>query len=129
DSSSTTRMEPLDMDRFPDCGEFNVEGRALAGSGANVDFSSVLLNDAIADGKAQSGASPARFGGEKGIEDAMDVIARNAGTGICHFDFHAAVVRCCSDFQHSAARHRVARVQEQIQKYLLELVGGTADGG
>ena len=117
------------MDRFPDCGEFYVEGRTFAGSRANVNFSSVLFNYTVADGQAQSSAAPAGLGGEKGIEDPMDVIARNARAGVSDFDFDAAIVGGGAHFQHAATGHGIARIQEQIQEYLLELVRGSAHGG
>src|SRR5882757_3233719 len=122
-------MEPLDMDRFPHRGEFDVEGCALAGRGANINFSSVLFDDAITDRKPQAGAAPAGFGGEKWIENPMDVLAWNTRASVDDFDFHAAVMRGSAHFQHSAAGHGVARVQEQIQKYLLELVCGPTHCG
>src|SRR4051794_4140777 len=105
-------MEPLDMDRFPDCGEFYVEGRAFAGSRANVNFSSVLFNYTVAHGEAQSGAAAARFGGEEWIEDAVNVISRNAGAGVGNLDFDAAIMCSGAHFQHTAAGHRVTRVQK-----------------
>src|ERR1035438_1747732 len=103
-------MEPLDMNRFPDRGEFDVEGCALAGSGANINFSSVLFDYTVADRETQAGAAAAGFGGEKRIENAMDMFARDAGAGVDNFDFHAAVVGRGADFQHSAAGHGVACV-------------------
>src|SRR5450755_132234 len=112
DSSSTTRMEPLDMDRFPYRGEFDVEGCALAGGGADINFSSVLFDYAVADRQPQAGAAPAGFGGEKRIENAMDVFARNARASVHNFHFNAPVMRGGAHFQHSAAGHGVARVQE-----------------
>ena len=116
------------MDRFPYRGEFDVEGCALAGSGANINFSSVLFDYTVADRKPQTGAAAAGLGGEKRIENAMDVLARNARAGVDNFHFNAAVVRGGAHFQHSAAGHGVARVQEEIQKYLLQLVRGAAHG-
>jgi len=35
-------MEPLDMDRFLDCGEFDVEGSALAGRRADINLSGMF---------------------------------------------------------------------------------------
>src|ERR1700760_4074569 len=105
-------MEPLGMNRFPYRGEFDVERRALAGCGPNINFSSVLFNNAVADGEAETGAAPGGFGGEKRIEDAVDVIARNACPGVDDFDFDAAVVSSGTYFKHAAARHRIARIQK-----------------
>src|SRR5258708_12665652 len=90
-------MEPLDMDSFPHRGEFDVERRALAGGGANINFSSVLFDYTVADREPQTGAASARFGGEKWIENAMNVFARNSRASVHNFHFDAAIVRAGAD--------------------------------
>ena len=89
-----------------------MERRALAGSGANINFSSVLLDYTVADRKPQTGAAADGFRSEKRIENTMDVLARDARAGVHHFHFDAAIVRGGTHFQHAAAGHGVARVQE-----------------
>jgi len=54
--------------------------------------------------------------------------AGNAGAGIRHFDFDAAIVRGSANFQHSSGGHGITRVQEKVQEDLLQLVGRPADG-
>src|SRR5258708_19699105 len=117
------------MDRFPHSGELDVEGSAFAWRGANVNFSSMLFDYSVADGEGKAGAAAAGFGGEKGIEDAMDVLARNAGAGVGDFDFDAAVVSGGAHFQHSASGHGVASIQEEIEKYLLKFIGRSTHRG
>src|SRR6267378_3808779 len=116
-------MEPLDMDRCPDCGELDVERSAFAGRRAYLDLPGMFLDNAVTHGKAESGSAATSFGGEEGIKDAMDVFAGYAGAGIRHFDFDAAVVRRGADFEHSPAGHGITRVQEKVQEDLLQLVG------
>ena len=67
---------------------------------------------------------PVAFGGEEWIENAMEMLGRNARAGVGDFDFHGAVVRRRADFQHAAAGHGVARVHEKIQEHLLQARGG-----
>ena len=59
---------------------------------------------------------------KKGIEDAMQIFAGNAGAGIGNFDFDRAVVRRRAHFDHAAGGHGIARIHEQVQKDLLQLV-------
>src|SRR5579883_84635 len=86
----------------------------------------MFFDDAITDGEAQAGAAAIGLGGEKGIEDAMNVLARDSRSGIGDLDLDAAVVRGGANFEHAAAGHGVAGVEEQIEKDLLKLVGGAA---
>src|SRR4029077_9285534 len=99
DSSSTTRMEPLDMDRFLNRGELDVEGSAFARGRAHVNLSGMLLNDSVAHGETEARAATAGFRGEERIEDAVNVFARNAGASVRNFNFDAAVVCGSTDFK------------------------------
>src|SRR5258707_1177510 len=128
DSSSITRIEPLCMDCFPERGEFNVEGCAFSWGRAYIDFSCMLLDYTVADGQTQACAAAVGFGGKERIENAMNVLARDACSCVCDFDFHAAVVGGGADFKHAAGGHGVASIQKKIKKNLLELVGGAAHG-
>src|SRR5580693_5366928 len=89
----------------------------------------MFFDDAVAYGEAQACAAAGGFGGEKRIEYTVNMFARNAGASVDDFDFDAAVVGARADFQQAAAGHRVASVQEKIQKDLLQLVRGAAYGG
>ena len=64
------------MNRFPRRREFQPEGRALALGRAHVDLPGVLLDDAVAHRKPQARAAAGGFRGEEGIEDAMQIFAR-----------------------------------------------------
>src|SRR5208337_2795364 len=125
DSSSMTRIDPLDTDAFPDCWEFDMERSSSTGGRSYVDLAGMFLDDPVAHAETETGSPASGLRREERIKNPMDVLAGNSVTGIHYFNFHAAVVRGGTHFQHSAERHRIARVQKEIQKYLLELVGRT----
>jgi hypothetical protein len=63
--------------------EFEAKGCAFAGSGFNPDVPAVFLQDAVADGETEPCAFMfaglrVRFGGEEGIEDAVQVLWSDA---------------------------------------------------
>src|SRR5256885_13619605 len=117
------------MRRMTDSGEMDVDVRSRSGPGAESDFSSMLVDYSVADGQAQARAAAVRLGGEKRVENAMNVFPGDARAGVGNFHFDAAVVRGGAHLQHAAARHGVARIQEEIQKNLLQLIGRAAHGG
>src|SRR5579871_6454654 len=89
----------------------------------------MFFDDPIGYGEAQTSAAAASFCGEKRIEDAMNVFARDACTGIDDFNFDAAVVRAGAHFQQAPAGHGIASIQEKIQEDLLQFVRRAAHGG
>ena len=83
----------------------------------------MLLNNSVADRKAQSRAAPTRaLGREERVVNPLDVIPADALAGIGNF--HRYTGGSCErlDGEPSAGWHRVLGVQDQIQEYLLELV-------
>src|SRR5579872_3577346 len=87
-------MDSLPIFRLHD-GEFEMECRAFAGRALNVNFASVLLNNAVCDREAEAcaaalAAAIGHLGGEKRIVDAGDVLGRDTAAGIGHGDFHRA---------------------------------------
>src|SRR5208283_3057796 len=126
DSSSTTRIDPLDMDRFPDSRELDVEGSAPAWRRADINSTGVFFDDPVAHRQAETCAAPCRFGREKRIKNLMDVFTGNAVARVNNLYLDAAIVRRSAHFQHSACRHGIARIQEKVQENLLQLVGGAA---
>ena len=66
------------MDCFPGDREFQPERSALARRRAHVNLSRVLLDNAVADRKTQPGAPAGGLGGEEWIENAMEMLGRNA---------------------------------------------------
>src|SRR4029077_6351465 len=125
DSSSTTRIAPLDMNRFPHGWKLDVKRRAFPWRRAYIYFSCVLLDDSVAHGKPQARASTTGLGCEKRIENPVNVLAWNPCSGIHYFYFHAPVVRAGAHFQHAARGHGIARIQEKIKEDFLHFVGGS----
>src|SRR6266849_8331065 len=100
------------MDCFPERGKLNVEGCALSGGRTYIDFSCMLFDYTVADGQTQACAAAIRFGGEKWVENSMNMLARNASTGVGDFDFDTSIVGGGTDFEHAAGGHSVAGIQE-----------------
>src|ERR1700735_1028156 len=118
-SSSTTSMDPLGMNRFSCYGKFEPERRSFSRRRAHVNLARMLLYDAVAHRKTQAGAPTGGLCCEKWIENAMEMLGRNAGARVGDLNFHRTVVGARADFQHATAGHRIARVHEEIQKHLL----------
>ena len=53
----------------------HLEGRALSGRAFHEDGAAVLLDDAVGDGEAETGAAANPLRGEERIVDALDVLA------------------------------------------------------
>src|SRR6266478_4479423 len=126
DSSSTTRIAPLDMNRLPYRWKLDVKRRAFAGRRADIHFSRMFLDDSVAHGKSQAGASTTGLGGKKRIKNSIDVFARNSCAGVHNLNLNATVMRAGSHFQNAARRHGIPRVEKEVQEYLLQLVCGAA---
>src|ERR1700674_4295894 len=118
DSSSTTRIAPLDMNRFPCDREFAPEGRAFFRRGTHVHLPGVLLDDAVAHRKSQARAAPRGFRGEERIEDAVQIFPGNSGTCIGDFDFYRAVERGRADFHHASRGQGVESIKEEIAEII-----------
>src|SRR5260370_38555238 len=101
DSSSMSRMEPLDMNCFPGGGQLNVEGRALARCRAHVNLSRVFFDDAVAYGKSEARAPAVALGGEEGIKDAVNVFPPNPRAGVRDFHLETSLLGARPPFQHA----------------------------
>src|SRR5277367_2381122 len=113
------------MDWLPGNGEFQAERSSLSWSGTHVDFSGVLLDDAVTYRKAETGAPSGGLGGEERIENTLEIFRRNARAGVGDFNGDGTVVSESTNFEQSALRHGVPRVHEQIQEDLLQTGDGT----
>ena len=84
----------------------------------------MLLNNAVGYGQAQSRTSRLAFtrrglGSEEWIVNPMNMLLRNSGSSIRNHHAHAVAIRG-RNAQRSAMAHRVLRIQEQVQKHLLQ---------
>src|SRR5260370_1295574 len=98
------------MDCFPERGKLNVEGCALSGSRTYIDLSCMLFDYTVADGQAQACAAAVRFGGEKWVENTMNVLAGNARAGVGNFDFDAAIVGGCATSERVSSTTRLTSI-------------------
>src|SRR5271156_994100 len=121
-----------DMRRFPQHGKFEIKGSPRADMTLHVNFSGVLLDDAVGYGEPKACATPfslfrRRLGREERVVDALQVLWSNACPGIRNSDTYVAI-----DFSRNAQRstpvHRVLRIEKEIQKDLLQFARIAEDG-
>ena len=82
----------------------------------------VLVDDAVGDRQAEAGAAADRLGREERIVDARQMLRRNARPGIGDLRERAIAVDPGRHRQPAAARHRITRVEKQVQEDLLQLM-------
>src|ERR1700739_3728930 len=100
------RMDPLGgMHCLSQGWEFQPEDTSVPGTALHFYVSSMLADDAVADGQAQSGAPVLGFSGEKGIEDLAEMVGRNAYAGVAHLGAHHRVLALGHQGQLTAFRH------------------------
>ena len=105
-------------------------------SGIAEDEAAGLLDDAVDHRQAEAGALADLLGGEERLEDLLQHVRRDAGAGVLDLDQHVVGRRqfaigeglallgrdvAGAHRQVAAGRHRVARVDRQIDDHLLEL--------
>ena len=78
------RLKKLDFDSS--CGQLNGKGRSLAPSALHPDFSLVIGDDSVSDGKSEPGSL--LLGGKIGLKDLGDIIGGNAPSRIRDLDYH-----------------------------------------
>src|SRR5580698_795684 len=114
----------LGRDGLPAQGEIQSEGGSGAGMTLHANLAGVFLDDAISDRKAQAGAAGLAFargslGGKKRIVNALNILGRDAGSGVGHAHADALAVER-GHAQRAAARHGIFGIQEQVQEHLLQ---------
>jgi hypothetical protein len=87
----------------------------------------VLLQDAVGHREPQAGTAADALGRVERVVDALDVLAPDAVAGVLHLDDHGVLVGARHQREPAAARHRVARVQDQVEEDLLDPVLVAAD--
>ena len=73
----------------------DAEGGAGAGFAPHVNPATVLPDYAVGKRQAEPGALANGFGGEEGLEDALQVLRRDAAAGVGDLDPDAVVRRAC----------------------------------
>src|SRR5215213_9500349 len=102
-------------------GKPEFKSRALARRALTLDRCFMLANDAVGNRQPQAGALTHRFRREERVVNAREVFRRDTVTGIRYFSEGLFAVQPRCDCQPATARHRIARIQEQIQEHLLQL--------
>src|SRR5271168_3030776 len=107
-------------------GEFQADAGAEGLLVVQHDFAAGFLDDAVADAEAEASTFAHRLGGEERIERAVQVA--EAGAGIVEADENAIALARGGNGNGAlrAFFHRVNRIVQNIQQYLLQLV--LADG-
>src|SRR5262245_12075305 len=105
----------------------NRELAPLAGRRFDADAAAVLVDDAMADAQAKSGADALRLGRKKGIEDLLTNRRVDAATIVDDVDFDAA--RRCrgADDDLAAFATGVDRIGDQVEHDLVHLRRITSD--
>src|SRR6478736_10361959 len=121
-----------DIDGLPGQRKIQMKRRSLAGATLHANLARVFLDDSVRNRQAQPGTSllaclRCSFRGEERIVDPRNVFGRNATSSISDADADARAVRRGHP-DRPTRRHRILRVQEQIQKDLLQAPGVSLDG-
>src|SRR5262245_52669471 len=87
----------------------------------------MLLDNSVGDGQAKTSTAAVGFSCEERIVDAGEMLRRNPDASITHFDDRVRAACRCRDRKPATFRHRVTRVQEQVEEHLLQLVLDAAD--
>src|SRR5688572_2881073 len=128
-SSSTTRIEPffcISSPLIPDRarsrlnvrdGQRYCEAGSLTDGALTREHAVVLADDAVGNRQTETGAFSNQFRREERVVDARQVLARYPRTGIPDFSRNLTVLQPRRHRQPAALRHRVASIQEEIQKY------------
>src|SRR5215470_19630014 len=87
-----------DIDGLPDQGKFKMKGGALARQAVHPYLPCVFLDNSVRHRQSQAGAARLAFarcvlGCKKWIVDTVDVLRRNAGSGVADTYIHTCTVR------------------------------------
>src|SRR5690606_19374933 len=88
------------------------EGESESGAAALIvpclDGAGVLLNDAVAHSEAQPRTIADALGGEKRVEDLVEIFFRNAAARVADLDQHLIYDHPRDQSDRPAGRHRIA---------------------
>src|SRR5208282_2452888 len=88
-----------------------------------LDSAAVTLNDPVDDGQSQPRTLARRFGGEKGLEDLVPDLRRDAAAGVGKLQLHSLRPPggMAADGDGPGAVHGIRGIEEQVGKDLLDL--------
>src|SRR6266849_9241996 len=111
------------------------EGRSPTQAAAHAHRAAVALHDALRHPESEPGPLPG-LGREERLEDLGEEVVRDAFAGVAHLDLDGvapedlrlgARAGLRRDRDRPTLRHRVGRVEHEVEKDLLQLVRGCAD--
>ena len=87
-----------------------------------IDFNDavVFLNNSVGDREPQPRPFLGTFGAEERIIDSRQIFGRDTLPCVGDFDVGKTALGPSSNGKRSARRHRVTRIDEEVQKYLLQ---------
>ena len=115
--------------------EVDLEGRAETGLGVDLHVPAGLGDDAVDRREPEAGAVAGLLGGEERLEDVLETVRRDPRAGVRDGQAHVAlgrdqvlarvvlveVQRAGLERDRAAGRHRVARVDGEVDDHLLDL--------
>ena len=123
-------------------GKVNLEASPASDLALDSEKSSMALDDSNHRRKPQARAEANLLGGKKWIEDLVDDVARDSHPGVLDLEenigpgfgseSHTRVVLvdrevCRGKAQGAASRHRIARIDTEVEQDLMELGGVALD--
>src|SRR5215510_11223310 len=87
----------------------------------NGDLAAVVFDHAIAYGETEAGPFADLFSREKRIVNSREIFRIDSHSVVAEADDRILIVVFSGDFQSSPTGHGVARIEDQIHKYLLQL--------
>src|SRR5512136_1738969 len=101
-------------------GQRHPDNRTTARTVLGGDTAAMCLHNPLADGQPQSGATDAigTLHAIELVEDAKQVLLRNADPTVCHFDLNQAVSLSAGDLNGRSRRGVLERVLQDVDQYL-----------
>ena len=83
----------------------------------------MALDDLVHDRQPKSGAFADRLGGEEGVENLRQYVVGNATAGVFEADLDKTRLGDRPDSQRTLVAHRLCRIGDHVQEYLVDLRG------
>src|SRR5580658_11055665 len=100
-------------------GDANLKA-SVTGHGGDTDLSTEAFDDAADDIETQTGAFADPLGGEKRIEDAGDLVGRNAGAVVGNLNQNVIIFARRADGEFAAVLHGISRIVDKIGPDLIQ---------
>ena len=108
------------------CGERNDKSRAFPCCTADFYAAAMLADDPIAHRETQTNTTDLALRCEESVKNFVEILFRNPDTGIADRDPDESIVGFRPNPYETSIRHCIARVEDEVEKHLLELVSRPA---